>query len=87
MSYLALAAATAVTATLWLRYRAEQARNYGVAGLSKIAFERFPALRTSFSRCVAVTGGCGFLGMRIVQMLLERFEAFSILSSSGLQSD
>ena len=68
----ASAAAAAVGATLWLRYRASQAKNFGVAGLSTITLQRFPAQRDSFSRAVAVTGGCGFLGRRIVQMLLER---------------
>ena len=67
-----IVAGTAVAAA-WLAYRRHQALTFGVDGLGTVQFERFPASAATYSRMVAVTGGCGFVGRRIVQQLLETF--------------
>ena len=62
-----------VALAVWLRYRHQLGLTYGVASLGRISYERFPAARARFSKAVVVTGGCGFVARRIVQMLLDLF--------------
>lgn len=71
--------ATTLAIVAWAAYRKRVVRNYGMSQASKLVLQRFPATYRGMSRTIAVTGGCGFLGRRIVQMLLERYEDVRIV--------
>lgn len=71
MDYI-VATASLIVLVVWVCFRVYQVRNFGRYPKKKLPLKRYESSFATFDRVVAITGGSGFLGRRIISMLLEQ---------------